>query len=68
MWTCGAYAKISALKYIPAINYGRDLEQHASNAFFKIFKCSHKKPRLSNCVSFLDGEQSFIGIIIKMEL
>ena len=46
---------------IPALKYGRDMEQHASNAFFEIFKCSHKKPRLCNCGLFLDGEQIFIG-------
>ena len=38
------------------------MEQHASNAFFEIFKCSHKKPRLCNCGLFFDGEQPFIGV------
>ena len=37
------------------------MEQHASNAFFEIFKCSHKKPRLCNCWLFLDDEQPFIS-------
>ena len=37
------------------------MEQHASNAFFEFFKCSHKKPRVCNCGLFLDGEQQFIG-------
>ena len=46
---------------IPALKYGRDMEQHASNSFFEIFKCSHKQPRLCNCELFLDGEQAFIG-------
>ena len=46
---------------IPALKYGRDMEQHASNACFEIFKCSHKKPRLHNCGLFLDGEQPLIG-------
>ena len=45
---------------IPALKYGRDMELHASNAFFEIFKCSHKKPRLCNCGLFLDGKQPFI--------
>ena len=53
MWSL--WQKISALKY------GRDMEQHASNTFFESFKCNHKKPRLSNCGLFLDGEQPFIG-------
>ena len=52
---------ISINPNIPTLMYGRDMEQHASNAFFEIFKCSHKKPRLSNCGLFLDGEQPFIG-------
>ena len=45
---------------ITALKYGRDMEQHASNAFFEILKCSHKKPRPSNCGLFLDVEQPFI--------
>ena len=46
---------------ISALKYGRDMEQHASNTFFEIFKCGHKKPRLFNWGLFLDGEQTFIG-------
>ena len=37
------------------------MEQHASNAFFEIFKCSHKKPKLCKCGIFFDGEQPFIS-------
>ena len=46
---------------IPTLKYGRDMEQHSFNVFFELFKSSHKKPRLSNCELFLDGEQPFIG-------
>ena len=47
---------------IPTLKYGRDMEQHAFNVFFELFKSSHKKPRLCNCGLFLDGEQPFIGV------
>ena len=50
---------------IPALKYGRDMEQHASNAFFEIFKCSHKKPRLCNCGLFLDGEQPLVLVRVS---
>ena len=63
MWSL--YQKISGLTSInpniPALKYRRDMEQHASNAFFETFKCSHKEPRLCNCGLFLDGEKPFIG-------
>ena len=47
---------------ILALKHERDIEQHASNAFFEIFKCNHKKPKSCNCWLFLGGKRSFIGV------
>ena len=63
MWSL--WQKISDLTSIypnmPALKYGRDMEQRASNVFFEICKRSHIMPRLSNCGLFLDGKQPFPG-------
>ena len=57
MWSlCQKMSGLTSINpNIAAITYGRNMEQHASNAFFEILKCSHKK--LSNCGLFLDGEK-----------
>ena len=63
MWSL--WQKISDLTSIypnmPALKYGRDVEQHASNVFFEICKRSHIMPRLSSCGLFFDGKQPFSG-------
>ena len=62
MWS--SCQKISGLisinPNIPGLTYGRDMEQHAFNAFFEIFKCNRRNLRLCNCGLFLDREQLFI--------
>jgi len=52
--------KISGLD-IPVLKYGREMEKHALNAFFDIFKQEHKNPKLINCGLFLDDKHPFIG-------
>ena len=63
MWSlCQKISGLTGINQnIPALKYGRNIKQHASNPFFEIFKCNHKKPRLCNCGLFLYGKQPFIG-------
>ena len=69
MWSlCQKMSGLTSINpNIPALNYGRDMEQHALNAFFEIFKCSHKRPRLCNCGLFLMVNNHAL-VVVLMEL
>ena len=64
------YIHISSLTSInlniTAVKYGSDMEQHASNAFFEIFKCSHKNPRLSKIISWWNND-SLVLVVIELQ-
>ena len=51
MWSLSQ--KISGLTLvnsnIPALKYGREMEEHAANTFMDMFKKTHKKSQLINC-------------------
>ena len=51
---------------ITAVKYGSDMEQHASNAFFEIFKCSHKNLRLSKIISWWNND-SLVLVVIELQ-
>ena len=67
MWSLKVYGLTSINPNITALTYGRDMEQHASNAIFEIFKCSPKEPRLSSCGLFLMvNNHSLVLVLTKV--
>ena len=46
---------------IPAIKYGREMEQNAVNCFYEILKINHKGVAMHDCGLFLDRYVPFIG-------
>ena len=56
---------ISGLTYInpniPALKYGRNMEDQAANSFFEAMKTAHKNIKLNNCGLFLDKLVPVIG-------
>ena len=46
---------------IPALKYGRSMEENAVNGFFNIKAKIHKNLKLLDCGLFLDKDNSFIG-------
>ena len=63
IWSlCQKISRLTSINSnISALKCGRDMVQHASNAFFEIFKYSHTKQRVRSCGLFLAGEQPLIG-------
>ena len=62
---CTPSIKKSGLTYttpnIPALKYGRDMEDEAANDFFSAMKLKHKKPKMILCGLFLDKVSPVIG-------
>ena len=59
------FQKISGLVFtnpnIPALKYGRSMEENAVNEFFNIKSKEHKDFKLIDCGLFLDNAKPFIG-------
>ena len=57
--------KVTGLTYtnpnIPALKYGRDMEDEAANDFFSAMKLKHKKRKMIQCGLFLDKVSPVIG-------
>ena len=67
MCSLKVYGLTSINPNITALTYGKDMEQHASNAFFEILKCSLKEPRLSSYGLFLMvNNDSLVLVLIKV--
>ena len=69
MWSlCQKISGLTSINpYIHALNYGRDMEQHACNAFFEIFNAATKSQGyVVECYFLMVSNHSLVLVLMEL--